>query len=113
MDPLTLLLAASVFTLIGVIAGIATGFIPGLHVNNVALASIALQGSLISLAMFLFDWADPTLEELLLIVSTLIIGNVVTHTFLDFIPSVLTDEPDWDILRMWSPGQVANVISFK
>ncbi|MEE9223772.1 MAG: hypothetical protein V3U51_03375 [Thermoplasmata archaeon] len=34
MDPLTLLLAASVFTLIGVIAGIATGLIPGLHVNN-------------------------------------------------------------------------------
>ncbi len=89
MDPLTLLLAASVFTLIGVIAGIATGLIPGLHVNNVALASVALQGSLISLAMFLFGWADPTLEESLLIVSTLIIGNVVTHTFLDFIPSVL------------------------
>ncbi|MEE9223991.1 MAG: tripartite tricarboxylate transporter permease [Thermoplasmata archaeon] len=104
MDPLTLLLAASVFTLIGVIAGIATGLIPGLHVNNVALASIALQGSLISLAMFLFGWADPTLEELLLIVSTLIIGNVVTHTFLDFIPSVFLGAPEGDTALSVLPG---------
>jgi len=104
MDPLTLLLAASVFTLIGVIAGIATGLIPGLHVNNVALASIALQGSLISLAMFLFGWADPTLEELLLIVSTLIIGNVVTHTFLDFIPSVFLGAPESDTALSVLPG---------
>jgi TctA family transporter len=104
MDPLTLLLAASVFTLIGVIAGIATGLIPGLHVNNVALASIALQGSLISLGMFLFGWADPTLEELLLIVSTLIIGNVVTHTFLDFIPSVFLGAPEGDTALSVLPG---------
>lgn len=104
MDPLTLLLAASVFTLIGVIAGIATGLIPGLHVNNVALASIALQGSLISLAMFLFGWADPTLEESLLIVSTLIIGNVVTHTFLDFIPSVFLGAPEGDTALSVLPG---------
>ncbi|MCK5291805.1 MAG: tripartite tricarboxylate transporter permease [Thermoplasmata archaeon] len=104
MDPLTLLLAASVFTLIGVIAGIATGLIPGLHVNNVALASVALQGSLISLAMFLFGWADPTLEELLLIVSTLIIGNVVTHTFLDFIPSVFLGAPEGDTALSVLPG---------
>jgi TctA family transporter len=104
MDPVTLLLAASVFTLIGVIAGIATGLIPGLHVNNVALASIALQGSLVSLAMFLFGWADPTLEELLLIVSTLIIGNVVTHTFLDFIPSVFLGAPEGDTALSVLPG---------
>jgi putative membrane protein len=104
MDPLTLLLSASVFTLIGVIAGIATGLIPGLHVNNVALASIALQGSLISLAMFLFGWADPALEELLLIVSTLIIGNVVTHTFLDFIPSVFLGAPEGDTALSVLPG---------
>ena len=104
MDPLTLLLAASVFTLIGVIAGIATGLIPGLHVNNVALAAIALQGSLISLAMLLFGWADPTLEELLLIVSTLIIGNVVTHTFLDFIPSVFLGAPEGDTALSVLPG---------
>ncbi|MHA2044079.1 MAG: tripartite tricarboxylate transporter permease [Candidatus Thorarchaeota archaeon] len=86
------------------IAGIATGLIPGLHVNNVALASIALQGSLISLAMFLFGWADPALEELLLIVSTLIIGNVVTHTFLDFIPSVFLGAPEGDTALSVLPG---------
>ncbi len=34
MDPLILLLAATVFTLIGVVFGIATGLIPGLHVNK-------------------------------------------------------------------------------
>ncbi len=104
MDPLTLLLAASVFTLIGVCAGIATGLIPGLHVNNVALAAIAIQGPLISLAMLLFGWADPTVEEILLIVSTLIIGNVVTHTFLDFIPSVFLGAPEGDTALSILPG---------
>ncbi len=104
MDPLTLLLAASVFTLIGVCAGIATGLIPGLHVNNVALAAIAIQGPLISLAMLLFGWANPTVEEILLIVSTLIIGNVVTHTFLDFIPSVFLGAPEGDTALSILPG---------
>ncbi|MFQ5885489.1 MAG: tripartite tricarboxylate transporter permease, partial [Thermoplasmata archaeon] len=104
MDPLTLLLAASVFTLIGVCAGMATGLIPGLHVNNVALAAIAIQGPLISLAMLLFGWADPTVEEIVLIVSTLIIGNVVTHTFLDFIPSVFLGAPEGDTALSVLPG---------
>lgn len=104
MDPLTLLLAAAVFTLIGVVFGIATGLIPGLHVNNIALAAIALQGSLISLALLLFGWADPTAEEILLIVSMLIIGNVVTHTFLDFIPSVFLGAPEGDTALSVLPG---------
>ncbi len=104
MDPLTLLLASAVFTLIGVVFGIATGLIPGLHVNNIALAAIALQGSLISLALLLFGWANPTGEEILLIVSMLIIGNVVTHTFLDFIPSVFLGAPEGDTALSVLPG---------
>jgi hypothetical protein len=42
MDPLTLLLASAVFTLIGVVFGIATGLIPGLHVNNNTWSGICL-----------------------------------------------------------------------
>jgi TctA family transporter len=53
---------------------------------------------------FLFGWANPSLEELLLIVSTLIIGNVVTHTFLDFIPSVFLGAPEGDTALSVLPG---------
>jgi TctA family transporter len=54
--------------------------------------------------MLFFGWAEPTAGEILLIVSTLIIGNVVTHTFLDFIPSVFLGAPEGDTALSVLPG---------
>ncbi len=67
--------------LIGVFTGVVTGLLPGLHVNTVAaivLASLAFLTnyfSFLSLGVFL-------------------IAMLITHSFLDFIPSIFLGAPD-------------------
>ena len=104
MTPITLLIAILVFTLIGCGFGIFTGLIPGIHVNNVAHMVLVSQTLIISLATMLFGWADPETKDILIIISSLIIGTVVTHTFLDFIPSVFLGAPDGDTALSVLPG---------
>ncbi|MFO7618622.1 MAG: tripartite tricarboxylate transporter permease [Thermoplasmata archaeon] len=98
------LLAIMMFTLLGCVAGIVTGLIPGIHVNNVAYMVLASQSALLSLAMAAFGWATPTASQLVIIVCSLVIGNAVTHTFLDFIPSVFLGAPDDDTALSVLPG---------
>jgi TctA family transporter len=104
MGTLELLLAIIIFTLIGCLAGIITGLIPGIHVNKVAYMILASQTALISFAMLFFGWASPTATELVIIVSALVIGNVITHTFLDFIPSVFLGAPEGETALSLLPG---------
>jgi putative membrane protein len=104
MDPATYLLAAVVFTLVGVGAGVVTGLIPGLHVNNWAAAVVALQGVLVAAAATAFGWADPTADQLLVIVACLVVGNAISHTFIDFIPSVLLGAPEPETALSVLPG---------
>ena len=99
-----LLLAIIIFTLLGSLAGIITGLVPGIHVNTVAYVILASQSLIISMAVWAFGWASPSSLELLIIVSCLVIGNVITHTFLDFIPSVFLGAPDSDTALSLLPG---------
>ncbi len=104
MTPIMLLIAIMVFTLIGCGFGILTGLIPGIHVNNVAHMVLVSQTVIISLATMLFGWAGPETKDIIIIISSLIIGTVVTHTFLDFIPSVFLGAPDGDTALSVLPG---------
>jgi TctA family transporter len=104
MGPLEFLLAVILFTLLGCVAGIITGLVPGIHVNNVAYMILASQAALLSLAMALFGWAQPSAYQLVIIVCSLVIGNAITHTFLDFIPSVFLGAPDADTALSLLPG---------
>jgi putative membrane protein len=99
-----LLLAIIVFTLIGSLAGIITGLVPGIHVNSVAYMILASQSAIISMAVWAFGWALPDNTQLLIIVSSLVMGNVITHTFLDFIPSVFLGAPEGDTALSLLPG---------
>lgn len=98
------LLAIVVFTLLGCIAGIITGLVPGIHVNNVAYMVLAFSSALVALAMLLFGWALPSASQITIIVCSLVIGNAVTHTFLDFIPSVFLGAPDDSTALSVLPG---------
>jgi len=98
------LLAIIVFTLIGCIAGIVTGLVPGIHVNNVAYMVLAFSSALVTLAMLLFGWALPSASQITIMVCSLVIGNAITHTFLDFIPSVFLGAPDDDTALSVLPG---------
>jgi len=75
--------------LAGVLAGIFTGLIPGIHVNLIAIF-------LISLIPFI-----PFNKIIFLI---FIIAMAITHTFLDFIPSIFLGAPDEDTGLSILPG---------
>ena len=54
--------------------------------------------------MAAFGWAQPSASQLIIIVCSLVIGNAITHTFLDFIPSVFLGAPDGDTALTLLPG---------
>lgn len=77
--------------IIGVIAGTFTGLIPGIHINLVALLLF------VSSAFFL-QFTSP------IVLAVFIIAMSITHTFLDFIPSVFLGAPDEDTALSVLPG---------
>ncbi|MDD4308739.1 MAG: tripartite tricarboxylate transporter permease, partial [Thermoplasmata archaeon] len=98
------LLAVILFTLLGCVAGIITGLVPGIHVNNVAMVILSSQAAFLSFALLMFGWAQPSSSQLIVIVCSLVIGNAITHTFLDFIPSVFLGAPDAETALSLLPG---------
>lgn len=74
------------FSILGFCLGILTGLIPGIHPNTVS--------------MFLLGFLsmDPFL------VSVLIVSTAVTHTFFDFIPSIIFGAPNPDTALSVLPG---------
>ncbi|UCD20762.1 MAG: tripartite tricarboxylate transporter permease [archaeon] len=76
---------------LGIIAGTITGLIPGIHINLVALL-------LFFSSAFLLQYTTP------LILVTFIISMAITHTFIDFIPSVFLGAPNEDTALSILPG---------
>ncbi len=67
--------------LLGVTAGTFTGIIPGIHINLVAVTLIALSATLLD-------------HVTAFILATFIVSMSITHTFLDFIPSIFLGAPE-------------------
>jgi putative membrane protein len=76
--------------LLGCIIGTFTGLFPGIHINLIAAILIS------SLAFF------PTSNPILLIIF--IVSMSITHTFLDFIPSIFLGAPEEDSFLSVLPG---------
>ena len=102
LDPATFLFAVGVFTLLGLLAGVGTGLAPGLHVNNVALFLLASRGAFTALVLFAFPSAGG--EELIEILSSFVMGTVIGHSFLDFVPSVYLGAPEESTALSVLPG---------
>lgn len=83
------------FCVMGVITGIATGLLPGLHVNNIALILLSLSGAIIAGFSFLFEYGISE-QFILLLICVYIISCSLAHTFLDCIPSTFLGAPDAD-----------------
>jgi putative membrane protein len=75
--------------LLGLLAGTFTGLIPGIHINLVAISLLSLT---------LIQNLPPT--TLLIF----IISMAITHTFLDFIPSIFLGAPSEDTSLSALPG---------
>lgn len=80
------------FTILGILAGTLTGLLPGIHVNNVC---ITLLGSYpLFMAYHIPDHA----------IISFIISMSVTHTIMDFIPSIFLGAPEDSTALSVLPG---------
>ena len=75
----------------GIIAGTLTGLIPGIHINLVGIFLISLSATLLS--------SIPPVYFVVFVVAM-----AITHTFIDFIPSVFLGCPDTDTELSVLPG---------
>ncbi len=74
------------FALIGCALGVFTGLTPGIHVNTI---------SVLALALGFYSGAE---------LAVLVIAMGITHSFVDFIPSILFGAPDTDTFLGVLPG---------
>lgn len=79
------------FLALGIIAGSITGLIPGIHINLIGALIISLSATILTFTSPIF----------LLI---FLVSMAITHTFIDFIPSILLGAPDEDTILSILPG---------
>lgn len=77
--------------LVGNLCGLATGLIPGIHVNLISMLLISVSG-------YLLGFTSP------MVLAVFIIAMAITHTFLDSIPSIFLGAPDADMALGVLPG---------
>ncbi|MBS3077319.1 tripartite tricarboxylate transporter permease [Candidatus Pacearchaeota archaeon] len=76
--------------LVGVLLGTFTGLFPGIHINLVAATLLASLGY--------FSRVEP------IVLVVFIVAMAITHTFVDFIPSVFLGAPEEDSFLAVLPG---------
>ena len=86
-----MLIELIIVLIVGVLAGTITGLTPGIHINLVALF-------LVSASAFFLNFLTPVS------LVVFIVAMSITHTFLDFIPSILLGAPDEDTSLSILPG---------
>ena len=76
---------------LGILAGTITGLTPGIHINLIGAL-------LLSISAFLLKITSP------IIIIIFLISMAITHTFIDFIPSIFLGAPDEDTVLSILPG---------
>ena len=77
--------------LLGIIFGTITGLTPGIHINLIG-------AFLLSIPAFLLEITSP------IILLIFLVAMSITHTFIDFIPSIFLGAPDEDTVLSILPG---------
>lgn len=86
-----MLIQIIIFIFLGIFTGTISGLIPGIHINLVG-------AFLVSLSATLFYSTNPIYFVIF------ITALAITHTFLDFIPSIFLGAPDSDTQLSVLPG---------
>jgi len=86
-----MLIEILISTLIGILAGTFTGLLPGIHINLVGTILVGLSAT-----------AFSVINPIYLIVF--IASMAITHTFIDFIPSIFLGCPDTETQLSVLPG---------
>ena len=87
------------FSLLGSLMGTISGLIPGIHVNTLALILLSAYPTIESVVAWS---ASPEFAPLL--ASSTVVAASVTHSFLDFIPSVFIGAPEEGTVLSVLPG---------
>jgi putative membrane protein len=98
VDLALLLLLVLAFAVLGSLAGIGSGLIPGVHVNNVALVAVALWPALAGIL------APVTGGDTVLLVAALLASASVAHGIASLLPSVFLGAPDAETALSVLPG---------
>jgi len=77
--------------LLGIVAGTITGLFPGIHINLVALMLFAVSG-------ILLQFTSP------IVLGVFIVAMAISHSFLDFIPSIFLGAPEESTALSILPG---------
>ncbi len=77
--------------IVGICAGTITGLIPGIHINLIAITLLGFSASLLNIV-----------SPLTLVIF--ITAMAITHTFIDYIPSIFLGAPDEDSILSVLPG---------
>jgi len=85
-----ILVLIALLTFLGVLLGIFTGLVPGIHVNLVSFLIVSSSASIFA-AVSIFTGDSGTAA---LLAASLITGMMISHSFLDIIPSVFLGAPD-------------------
>jgi len=80
--------------ILGILSGIFTGLIPGIHINLISVLIVTLSGSLMA----------SSFEIQPICFGVFIIAMAVTHTFLDSIPGIYLGAPDESHILTALPG---------
>ena len=78
---------------LGILIGTLTGLTPGIHINLVSLILLSFSAFFLTL---------PLINALTL--TIFIVSMAITHTFVDFIPSIFLGAPDEDTVLSILPG---------
>ncbi|MBT4165834.1 hypothetical protein HOE04_02235 [archaeon] len=86
-----MLLELTIAILLGLLAGTLTGLTPGIHINLIAILLLSISTTLLTLT-------SP------ITLTIFIIATAITHTFIDYIPSIFLGAPDEDSFLSILPG---------
>jgi putative membrane protein len=78
---------------LGVLIGLLTGLLPGLHVNNVALILLSLSGTIVAVCNPLFAYGVSH-QFVLVLICGLIISVSLSHAFHQNLPSTFVGAPN-------------------
>jgi putative membrane protein len=81
------------FCALGVLIGLLTGLLPGLHVNNVALILLSLSSTIVAMSRPLFAYGISS-QFILVLISGLIISVSLSHAFHQNLPSTFIGAPN-------------------
>ena len=83
------------FCMLGVILGILTGFVPGLHVNNIALILLSFSSTIIAAFQPLVAYGLSE-QFILVLICGLIVAISLTHSFTQNLSSTFVGAPNED-----------------